>query len=95
VGRLLWIDDREPNPQAIINPSMAQYHLWLAQIQRDHGRYSDKEMARMELKATAPARRAKTLFNPFSGEIRQLNSNGEIEQPCSVFLGRSTNAIAV
>ena len=87
LGRLLPFKDREPNSEAVINPSMAQYHLWLAQIQRDHGKLSDREMARMEGKASMLAQRSRTIFNPFTGEIRILNSNGEIEQPTTVFLG--------
>jgi hypothetical protein len=86
-SRLLWLDNREPNPEALINPSMAQYHLWLAQAQRDHGNFSGREMAQMEGKARAMASHSRTLFNPFTGEVRKLNSNGEVEAPSSVFLG--------
>ena len=34
-GRLLWLNDREPRTDAVVNPSMAQFHLWLARAQRD------------------------------------------------------------
>ena len=86
--RLLWLDEREPNPQAAVtNPSMAQFHLWLAQAQRDHGNISGRDMARMEYAASRMAARSQTMFNPFTGEVRTLNSNDEIEAPSSVFLG--------
>ena len=87
LGRLLPIRDREPRLDAIINPSMAQHHLWLAQAQRDHGNLSDREMARVESAAGATAKRARTLFNPFTGEIRRVDENGEIIETSSVFLG--------
>lgn len=86
-SRLLWIDDREPNPEAITDPSMAQFQLWLAQAHRDHGNIGGRDMSRMEGVAGRMASRSKTMFNPFTGEIRRINANGEIEQPMSVFLG--------
>lgn len=75
---LLPFLDKEPNPEALISPAMAQFHLWLAQIQRDHGNLSDREMARFELKAAPQARRAKTLMNPFTGEIRRIDADGNL-----------------
>lgn len=71
--RLLPFLDKEPNTQALISPEMAQYHLWLAQIQRDHGNLSDREMANFELKAQGQARKARLLFNPFTGEMKREN----------------------
>lgn len=77
-GRLLPFLDKEPNHAALISPEMAQYHLWLAQIQRDHGNLSDREMARFELKAAPEARKARTLFNPFTMEIRRIDADGNL-----------------
>lgn len=86
-GRLLWLDDREPNSEAIINPSMAQFQLWLAQAQHDYGNYSSVELSKLEAKASWGAQRSKTIFNPFTGELRKIDSNGEISEPTTVFLG--------
>jgi hypothetical protein len=77
VSRLLSIDDREPRPDAaILNPEIAQFHLWLAQAQRDHNRISDREMMKMEGAAGMLASRSRVMWNPITGEIRTF---GEIE----------------
>jgi hypothetical protein len=68
----LPLENREPNTHAAIDPSMAQFHLWLAQAQRDHGRISDAEMTRMEAAAQSLASRSRVMFNPFTGEIRRM-----------------------
>ncbi len=49
---------------------MAQFHLWLAQAQRDVRSISDREMAKMEGVASMSATRSRMLFNPFTGEFR-------------------------
>ena len=87
LGRLLPLKDREPRLDAIINPSMAQFYLWLAQAQRDHGNLSGREMARVEGAAGTMARRARTMFNPFTGEMRRVDENGEIIESTTIFLG--------
>jgi hypothetical protein len=56
-----------------MDPSNAQFHLWLRQMQRDHGVISDKEMAIAESVAAPMAQRSRTIFNPFTGEIRREN----------------------
>ncbi len=69
--KTLPLDDKEPSPEAaLLSPEMAQYHLWLAQAQRDHGRISDKEMAKVEGVASIPATRSRMLWNPFTGQFR-------------------------
>jgi len=87
LGRLLPFKDREPNPEAVINPSMAQFQLWLAQAHRDHGNFSGRELERMEGVAQRLAQRSQTIFNPFTGEVRTLDDNGEVDNPTTVFLG--------
>ena len=86
-SRLLWLDDREFNPEAIINDSMAQHYLWRAQALRDRNQISDAEMAKMEGMLSSRARAARTMFNPFTGEVRHIDSNGEVSTPTTVFLG--------
>jgi hypothetical protein len=87
-GRLLPIDDREPRLDAgMLNPSMAQHHLWLAQVQFDYSNLSSRELGKFEGMLSMPARRSRTLFNPFTGEIRRMDSNDEIMRPSIVFLG--------
>jgi hypothetical protein len=70
--RLLSLEDREPNPEAIRDPSSAQFQLWLAQAQRDTGAYSSRELAAMERAANPMAAKSRTVFNPFTGEIRKV-----------------------
>ena len=86
-GRTLPLHDRFPNPEAVLDPTMAQVHLWLAQAQRDHNMISDDEMSKFETIATAKAKRCNLIYNPYTGEFRKLNSNGEYEKPTTVFMG--------
>lgn len=51
------------------DPNMAQIHLWRAQALRDRGRISDHEMSKVE-GVTGNAKRARLLWNPFTGEFR-------------------------
>ena len=53
---------------------MAQFHLWLAQAQRDHNRISDAEMTRMEAAAQSLASRSRVMFNPFTGAVRVVEN---------------------
>lgn len=70
--------DKMPNPEAILDPSTAQFQLWLAQMHRDHGNISGREMARMERAAVPQARKSITLFNPFTGKIRKVDLDGNL-----------------
>jgi hypothetical protein len=72
-SRLLSLRDREPKWDAALDPSSAQLHLWLAQAQRDMGYFGARELAGMERKVGSMARRSKTIFNPFTGEIRKVD----------------------
>src|SRR5260370_10593305 len=71
-SRLLWLDGREPSIPAILDPSSAQFQLWLAQAQRDQGNLSGREMEKMGLAAQSMARRSPVMFNRFTGEVRRL-----------------------
>jgi hypothetical protein len=82
--RLLTFTDREPRPDAIDNPEIAQFHLWLAQIQRDHGNLGGHDMRRMEMTAQPMARRARTMFNPFTGEIRRYEDIADHYDPNNI-----------
>jgi hypothetical protein len=59
------------NPDAITDAGTAQLQLWLAQMKRDHGDMSAREMAQAETVAAPLARKSRTLYNPFTGEIRK------------------------
>lgn len=82
--RLLWLEGREPRPDAMINPSMAQHHLWMGQAQHDRGMLSARELAKIEAAAGMIARHSRTMFNPFTGEIRKVDPD---DRPTTVFLG--------
>jgi hypothetical protein len=73
VSRLLSLHDREPKWDAVLDPSSAQFHLWLAQAQRDKGNFGARELADMERRVNGIARQSKTIFNPFTGEIRKVD----------------------
>ena len=70
-SRLLSIDGRDLNLDAARDPSSAQFQLWLAQMKRDHGDLSGREMGKVESAVQPMARRSRTLFNPFTGEVRR------------------------
>src|SRR5215475_670552 len=74
MGRILLREDIEPCSDETVmrNPDMAQFHLWHAQAQRDCGNISDKEMAKVEAVASIPAFRSRVLWNPFTGEFRNV-----------------------
>jgi hypothetical protein len=71
-SRLLDPSGREVALEGILDPSSAQFQLWLAQAKRDHGDMSGKELGKVEAAIGGTAKRSKTLFNPFTGEIRKV-----------------------
>jgi hypothetical protein len=73
VSRLLSLHDREPKWDAVLDPSSAQFHLWLAQAQHDKGNFGARELADMERRIGAAAKRSKVMFNPFTGAIRKVD----------------------
>lgn len=56
----------------IADPSNAQIRLWHAQAQHDHGVISGKELAVLERIAGSSAGRSRSIYNPFTGEIRKV-----------------------
>lgn len=54
-----------------VDPSSAQLKLWHAQMQRDQGCISGKELEIVERLAGQTAGRARTIYNPYTGEIRR------------------------
>jgi len=71
-SRLLPIDNRDVNLDAALDPSSAQFQLWLAQMKRDHGDLSGREMGKVESAVQPMAKKSRTMFNPFTGEIRKV-----------------------
>lgn len=71
--RLLPFLDKEPNHQTIMEPTNADFQMMLAQIRRDHGLLSDREMAKLEVQVTGQARQSRRIFNPFTGELRKVS----------------------
>ena len=66
--------DRDPVEglsDCLIDPSAAQLQLWHAQAQRDKTIISDKELAIVERLAGQMAGQSRTIYNPFTGEIRK------------------------
>lgn len=55
-----------------IDPSSAQLVLWAGQAQHDLGMISSKELAVLEAQAKTQAGRARTIYNPFTGEYRKV-----------------------
>ena len=55
----------------VFDPSSAQLQLWHAQAQRDQTIISDKELAVVERLAGQTAGRSRSIYNPFTGEIRK------------------------
>lgn len=55
-----------------VDPSSAQLKLWHAQMQRDQGIISGSELAVVEKLAGQVAGRARTIMNPYTGEIRKV-----------------------
>lgn len=77
-SRTISHDNREVNLLAATDPSNAQFQLWLAQMKRDHGDISDREMNKTEIALKSEARKARTIMNPFTGEIRRIDEDGNL-----------------
>jgi hypothetical protein len=72
-GSLSVDEPRDESIEPLITDcSMAQFHLWLAQAQRDKKMISGKELAVVEKLVGPKAKKAKTIYNPFTGEIRKV-----------------------
>lgn len=55
-----------------VDPSSAQLVLWHGQMQHDLGVISSKELAALEATAGQVSGRARTIYNPYTGEIRKV-----------------------
>ena len=71
-GTTISFADRQVNLDAVLDPSSAQMQLWLAKMKRDHNQISGREMAQVEQAITPLAKKAKTIYNPFTGEFRRV-----------------------
>jgi hypothetical protein len=65
-------EDKEVNASAVLDPTSAQIQMWLAQAKRDHGDLSGRELGKIEGLIGGAAKRSRTLYNPFTGEIRKV-----------------------
>jgi hypothetical protein len=54
-----------------IDPSAVQLRLWHAQMQHDQSALSSKELTKLEAHAKVTAGRVRTIYNPYTGEIRK------------------------
>jgi hypothetical protein len=54
-----------------ISPSSAQLVLWHGQMQHDLGLISSKELAVLEAQTQGEAKRSRTIYNPYTGEVRK------------------------
>lgn len=70
MSRTIPIPDRMPL-MGSMDDAQAWLNLKMAEAQRDHKMISDREMATVERALQPRARRARTLYNPFTGEIRR------------------------
>lgn len=52
-------------------PTSALIRIWHARSQHDHGLISSKELAVLERIAGQSAGRARSIYNPFTGELRK------------------------
>jgi hypothetical protein len=75
MGRTIQVHDKDPVEgleNCLIDSSAAQLQLWHAQAQRDNGMISGKELAVVEKLSRQMAGRARTIYNPYTGEIRKV-----------------------
>lgn len=80
-SRTISFKDRDLNPATVLDPSSAQLQVWLAQMKRDHGDISGKEMSKVETACQPLARKARTIMNPYTGEIRRIDADGNLIAP--------------
>lgn len=74
MGRPIETHEKDPVEgleNCLLDPSAAQLQLWHAQSQRDHGMISGKELAIVEKLTNKEATKARTIYNPYTGEIRK------------------------
>ncbi len=54
-----------------LDPSTIQLRLWHAQMQHDQGKLSSAELMKLERIAKQTSGRVRTVYNPYTGEIRK------------------------
>jgi len=74
-GRTIPHKDKEFNADAILDPTSAQFQMWLAQIKRDHGDMSGREMEQAEIAVGGRMGTARCMYNPFTGEFKRILVN--------------------
>ena len=75
MGKPIPTIDRDPLErldELVQESSSAQIQLWHAQSQRDHGMISDKELAIVEKLAGQVAGQSRSIYNPYTGELRKV-----------------------
>ena len=73
-SRTIPVHDKDPVEgleNCLLGPGAAQLQLWHAQSQRDRTMISGKELAIVEKLAGQLAGRARSIYNPYTGEIRR------------------------
>jgi hypothetical protein len=71
-GTTITFHDKEVNPDAILDRSSAQFQTWLAQIKRDHGQLTGREMEQAEIAIGGRQKTARCMYNPFTGEFKRI-----------------------
>jgi hypothetical protein len=73
-SRTIQVHDKDPVEgleNCLLGAGAAQLQLWHAQAQRDRAMISGKELAIVEKLAGQLAARARSIYNPYTGEIRK------------------------
>lgn len=60
------------NQPGDLDPAQAKLNLQLSQAQRDQGNLSSSELAKIERVLGVAAKKARTMYNPFTGEVRRV-----------------------
>jgi hypothetical protein len=55
-----------------LDPNQAKLNLQLSRMQRDQGSLSDREMAKIEQILNPQAKKSRTMYNPFTGELKKV-----------------------
>lgn len=69
-SRTVPIPDRMPL-MGSMDAAQSWLNLKMAEAQRDRGLMSGRELSKVEIALQPQARKARTIYNPFTGEIRK------------------------
>jgi hypothetical protein len=76
VSRTIPIPDRPAlvgfSEKGDLSPDQARLNLDLSRAQFDMGNLSSAELAKIEQALNPQARNARTIYNPFTGEVRKV-----------------------